>query len=93
MDSDGDFTISSTSLLLSFCSRHGFRLCPLTNADANKLKLDFDELRGSVASQSVAVAGDGGGSVLCMTLCIIDFLLAKRFSLATTCWYSISNQS
>ena len=31
--------------------------------------MDFDELRGSVASQSVAVAGDGGGSVLCMTLC------------------------
>jgi len=50
-------------------ARHGFRLCPLTNADANKLKLDFDELRDSVASQSVAVAGDGGGSVLCMTLC------------------------
>ena len=50
-------------------ARHGSRLCPLTNADANKLKLDFDELRGSVASQSVAVAGDGGGSVLCMTLC------------------------
>ena len=31
--------------------------------------MDFDELRDSVASQSVAVAGDGGGSVLCMTLC------------------------
>ena len=50
-------------------ARHGFSLCPLTNADANKLKLDFDELRDSVASQSVAVAGDGGGSVLCVTLC------------------------
>ena len=50
-------------------ARHGFRLCPLTNADANKLKLDFDELRDSVASQSVAVAGDGGGSVLYITLC------------------------
>ena len=39
-------------------ARNGSRLCPLTNADVNKLKLDFDELRGSVASQSVAVTGD-----------------------------------
>ena len=50
-------------------ARHGSRLCPLTIADAKKLKLDIDELWDSVASQSVAVSGDGGGSVLCIKLC------------------------
>ena len=73
-------------------ARHGFRLCPLTNADANKLKLDFDELRDSVASQSVAVAGDGGGSVLCMTLCAgkiqqnVDLISSGAKEAQSTVW-------
>ena len=51
-------------------ARHGSRPCPLSIADANKLKGDSDELWDRVASQSGAVAGDdGGGSVLCMPLC------------------------
>ena len=41
-------------------ARHGSRPCPLSIAEAKQLKLDSDELRNSVASQSGAVAGDGG---------------------------------
>ena len=39
---------------------HGTRQCPFSIAEAKQLKLDSDELRNSVASQSGAVAGDGG---------------------------------
>ena len=51
-------------------ARYGSRPCPLSIAEAKQLKGDSDELWDRVASQSGAVAGDdGGGSVLCMTLC------------------------